>query len=91
MKAEVEADFYAAVTRRPTVYRGNPFLVEVGLAYGGDMPADDGITLLPLREPRPAAVPAGCLRHHEGGHVRRTGSRTSSSSPGRDCRSAPCS
>jgi len=45
LRAEVRADFYAAVTRRPVVYRGNPFLVEVGLAYGGDMPADDPITL----------------------------------------------
>jgi len=31
----IEADFYAAVTRPPSVYRGNPFQVEVGLAYGG--------------------------------------------------------
>jgi len=45
LKSEVEADFYATVTRRPTVYRGNPFLVEVGLAYGGNMTADDTITL----------------------------------------------
>jgi DNA topoisomerase-6 subunit B len=45
LKAEVEADFYCAVTRRPTVYRGNPFLVEVGLAYGGEMPRDDSATL----------------------------------------------
>ena len=35
LRAEVSADFYAAVTRRATVYRGNPFLIEVGLAYGG--------------------------------------------------------
>jgi DNA topoisomerase-6 subunit B len=39
----VKGDFYAAVTRRPAVYRGNPFLVEVGLAYGGDLPAEDTI------------------------------------------------
>jgi DNA topoisomerase-6 subunit B len=45
LRAEVEADFYAAVTRRPTVYRGNPFLIEVGLAYGGKMPAEEPITL----------------------------------------------
>ncbi len=31
----VPAEFYVAVTRPPSVYRGNPFLVEVGLAYGG--------------------------------------------------------
>jgi DNA topoisomerase-6 subunit B len=45
LRAEVAADFYASATRRPTVYRGNPFLIEVGLAYGGDMPAEDPITL----------------------------------------------
>jgi DNA topoisomerase-6 subunit B len=45
LRAEVGADFYASVTRRPTVYRGNPFLIEVGLAYGGTMPAEDPITL----------------------------------------------
>ncbi len=31
----VPAEFYVAATRPPSVYRGNPFLVEVGLAYGG--------------------------------------------------------
>jgi len=45
LKAEVKADFYASVTRRATVYRGNPFLIEVGLAYGGEMTADDSITI----------------------------------------------
>jgi DNA topoisomerase-6 subunit B len=45
LKSEVESDFYAAVSRRPTVYRGNPFLVEVGLAYGGKLAAEEPITL----------------------------------------------
>lgn len=45
LRAEVKADFIAAVTRRPTVYRGNPFLVEVGLAYGGELPAEEPATL----------------------------------------------
>jgi DNA topoisomerase-6 subunit B len=31
----VPGEFYAAATRPPSVYRGNPFQVEVGLAYGG--------------------------------------------------------
>jgi DNA topoisomerase-6 subunit B len=33
------------VTRPPKVYRGNPFQVEVGLAYGGSWPADKPIEL----------------------------------------------
>ncbi len=31
----VPGEFYCAATRPPAVYRGNPFQVEVGLAYGG--------------------------------------------------------
>ena len=36
-----QADQIFSVTRSPTVYRGNPFQIEVGLAYGGDLPGDD--------------------------------------------------
>jgi DNA topoisomerase-6 subunit B len=43
LRAEVRAEFFAADTRRPAVYRGNPFLVEVGLAYGGELPAEEPI------------------------------------------------
>lgn len=35
------AEFYISTTRPPSVYRGNPFVVEVGLAYGGDLPGDE--------------------------------------------------
>jgi DNA topoisomerase-6 subunit B len=34
----VPGEFYAASTRPPSVYRGNPFQIEVGLAYGGEPP-----------------------------------------------------
>jgi DNA topoisomerase-6 subunit B len=44
LRSEVTAEFYASVSRKPTVYRGNPFLIEVGLAYGGKLPADQTIT-----------------------------------------------
>ncbi|HET7752439.1 MAG TPA: DNA topoisomerase VI subunit B [Anaeromyxobacteraceae bacterium] len=37
--------FIATVTRPPKVYRGNPFQVEVGLAYGGSWPADKTVEL----------------------------------------------
>ena len=40
LRAEVKAEFYASVTRKPTVYRGNPFMIEAAIAYGGDLPAD---------------------------------------------------
>ena len=35
------AEFYASSTRPPKVYRGNPFVVEVALAYGGELPTDE--------------------------------------------------
>jgi len=35
----VPGEFYAAATRPPAVYRGNPFQIEVGLAYGGSAAA----------------------------------------------------
>ncbi len=31
---QISGDFYTAVTRPPAVYRGNPFVIEAGLAYG---------------------------------------------------------
>ncbi|MHC4478680.1 MAG: DNA topoisomerase VI subunit B [Planctomycetota bacterium] len=34
LRRVVEADFYAACSRSPAVYRGNPFLIEAALAYG---------------------------------------------------------
>lgn len=33
LKKEIDADFYTSITRDPTVYRGNPFQIEVGIAY----------------------------------------------------------
>jgi DNA topoisomerase-6 subunit B len=34
LRKEIDADFYTVVTRPPAVYRGNPFQIEVGIAYG---------------------------------------------------------
>ncbi|GJQ25865.1 MAG: DNA topoisomerase VI subunit B [Phycisphaerae bacterium] len=36
----VRAEFFTATTRPPAVYRGNPFQIEVGLAYGGELGPD---------------------------------------------------
>ena len=46
LKKEIEAEFYTAITRSPAVYRGNPFQIEVGLAYGGSLPADELVDLM---------------------------------------------
>ncbi|MEK6608582.1 MAG: DNA topoisomerase VI subunit B [Myxococcota bacterium] len=39
LEREIRADFYATCTRPPSVYRGNPFAVEAGLAFGGELRA----------------------------------------------------
>lgn len=39
------AEFYASTTRPPAVYRGNPFIVEAGIAYGGELGADELLRL----------------------------------------------
>ena len=31
---QIKGEFYTAVSRPPSVYRGNPFVIEAGLAYG---------------------------------------------------------
>jgi DNA topoisomerase-6 subunit B len=41
LQTRVPCDFATAVTRPPAVYRGNPFQVEVGFAYGGQLPAEE--------------------------------------------------
>ena len=46
LKRGVEADFYHTVTRPPAVYRGNPFQVEVGVAYGGQLPPEEPCRVL---------------------------------------------
>jgi len=71
---QMDADFYTAVTRTPSVYRGNPFQVEVGLAYGGKLPADELAVVYryatppacrcstrpaPAPPPRPCSPPTG--------------------------------
>ena len=45
----VPGEFYAAATRPPAVYRGNPFQIEVGIAYGGQA-AMQNVTKELLRE-----------------------------------------
>jgi DNA topoisomerase-6 subunit B len=42
LKRVVEAEFYAACTRKPAVYRGNPFLIEAAIAYGFKTEQDNG-------------------------------------------------
>ena len=46
LRKEYDADFYAAATRDAEVHGGDPFIVEAGIAYGGEIPAEGEIELL---------------------------------------------
>jgi DNA topoisomerase-6 subunit B len=55
LRRVVDAEFYTSCTRKPSVYRGNPFLVEAALAYGfkgnGDDDAEDSPNNTDDKEP----------------------------------------
>ncbi len=46
LRKEYDADFYAAATRDAEVHGGDPFIVEAGIAYGGEIPAEGNVELL---------------------------------------------
>ncbi len=46
LRKEVNAEFYCSSTRPPSVYRGNPFIIEVGMAYGGALETDGSMKLI---------------------------------------------
>jgi|FLOH01.1.fsa_nt_gi DNA topoisomerase VI subunit B len=46
LKKEVNAEFYTSVTRSPDVYRGNPFIIEAALAYGGLLQSEGSIKIM---------------------------------------------
>ena len=58
--------FIATVTRPPKVYRGNPFQIEVGLAYGGSWPADKTIELFRFANRVPLLFQRGACGITEG-------------------------
>jgi len=41
LEKEFDADFYSSTTRDAAVHGGDPFIVEAGIAYGGDLPEGD--------------------------------------------------
>jgi len=46
MLKEVKAEFYAASSRPPAVYRGNPFIIEAAIAYGGALQSEEQARVL---------------------------------------------
>ncbi len=45
LRKEVNAEYYCSVTRKPEVYRGYPFQIEVSIAYGGEQDKESSIDL----------------------------------------------
>ena len=46
LKKEIKCEFYTAITRPASVYRGNPFVVEVAIAYGGNLPSEGNAKIM---------------------------------------------
>lgn len=46
LKKEINAEFYCSVSRSPAVYRGNPFIIECAIAYGGELPVDSTVRIM---------------------------------------------
>ncbi len=60
-----DAEFYTAVSRPPAVYRGNPFQIEVGLAYGGKLEGDSLATVLRFANRVPLLYQASACAVHK--------------------------
>jgi DNA topoisomerase-6 subunit B len=60
-----EIEFAASVTRAPSVYSGNPFIVEVAVAYCPSLAKDQGITIMRFGNRVPLLFQQGaCLTTH---------------------------
>jgi DNA topoisomerase-6 subunit B len=46
LEKEFDADFYAAATRDAEVHGGDPFVVEAGIAYGGDLESEGSVDVM---------------------------------------------
>jgi DNA topoisomerase-6 subunit B len=65
LEKEFSVDFIATTTRAPSVFSGNPFVVEVGIAYGGDLHKDDRIEIMRFANRVPLLYQqGGCVTTH---------------------------
>ncbi len=46
LRKEYDADFFATCTRDAEVHGGDPFIVEAGIAYGGDLESEGAVDIL---------------------------------------------
>ena len=69
---QIKGEFYTAVTRPPAVYRGNPFVIEAGLAFGK---APEQAAQTPAKKAVPLAEGEGEKDDHELARVMRYANR----------------
>ncbi len=69
LKRRFQAEFFTSHTRPPAVYRGNPFVVEAGIAFGGSLSKEDSAEVLRfanrvplLYQPRACAIHEAVLK-----------------------------
>ncbi|NLI62667.1 MAG: DNA topoisomerase VI subunit B [Methanosarcinaceae archaeon] len=46
LQKEYSADFIVTTTRKPAIHSGNPFIIEAGIAYGGNFAKDEKASVL---------------------------------------------
>ena len=69
LRRRFKGEFFTSHTRPPAVYRGNPFVVEAGVAFGGTLTKDDSADVLRfanrvplLYQPRACAIHEAVLK-----------------------------
>ncbi|MBD3311946.1 DNA topoisomerase VI subunit B [archaeon] len=65
LKTDLDAEFVTTVSRSPSVYKGNPFLVEAAIAYGGSMPSEKSVDLIRFANKVPLQYNAGACATSE--------------------------
>lgn len=68
LRKEINAEYYCSTTRQAAVYRGNPFIIEAAMAYGGDQLSDKQVKILrfanrvPLQYQQGACAITDCIQ-----------------------------
>ncbi|WP_321428642.1 DNA topoisomerase VI subunit B [uncultured Methanolobus sp.] len=65
LEKEFSVDFIATTTRSASVFSGNPFIVEVGIAFGGELHKDDRVDIMRFANRVPLLYQqGGCVITH---------------------------
>jgi len=59
LRKEIPAEFFTSISRQPSVYRGMPFVVECGIAWGGGLPQEGSVDVLRFANKVPLLYQAG--------------------------------